>query len=55
MTSLAGANLLQTKEMNGGGSANPEAPQSTLGDIYNTFETLPDEDEPALQRQYPRS
>jgi len=54
VTSMANANLLRTKEIDGGGSADPGAPHP-LGDIYNTFETLPEEDAPVVQRQYPRS
>lgn len=53
VTSLANASLLRTKEMEAGGSADSVTP--TGADIINTFETLPEADEPAEQRQYPRS
>lgn len=55
MTSMA--NLLKENEAANGGSADPKAavPVKEGPDLLNTFDTLPDEDEQIVQRQYPRS
>lgn len=59
---MANASLLKERETVNGGSANPDESDHKIAvalpdmpDIMDTFETLPYEDEPALQRKYPRS